>query len=432
MSDRAKIENLIRASGLWDGIRESTHRFLLTPETFSLEPDKVDWLRKLGSAITECLSGLGRIASIAANPDLAKNHAWQLIRRITQFEVPTLFRDLQLLRPSSPPIIFRIDVVESVDKQLFVVEIEATKSHGLGYASLFAKVAKTLKSTNCLPGIVSLLANEMRRRDHDSKGITLVLLYSESEHFYLPEFEILQQELQKNDIRLVIANEHEVEVANESLLIRDDIIANPLLLGLPIFNGSRERAPNKKTEKAIATLYENKVVDCLIPPKPFLGSKSMMAILRNDAKNEEVEAILRSQINGDALRTVRDALPETFLVEPNLTLPEISETEGYVLKEVVSSGAHGICFSGHPNFESTLKIAKKANGRFVLQRIIEARTRNFRYYPHGESVEKTQSWHTRIGVFYIARELADVCVTGCRLPPVHGGRDAIFMGTAIS
>lgn len=431
MSTHAVIEKMVVESGIWNGARKETHQFLLTPEIFPLGQTEVSWLRELGPAITECLSGLGRMATISADQDLAKNQTWHMIRRLAQFEVSPVFRELQIARPSAVPHVFRIDVVEGQDGKLYLVEIEATKSHGLGYASLFAKVGQALGGTRCLPGVILSLVKEVKRRSEESELKNLVLLYSDSEKFYLPEFEVLGAQLKIHGVNLVIASEYEVAVKGESLLVRGDPVIDPLLLCLPIFCGSRARNPNREAEKAVALLYKNKIVDCLIPPKPFLGSKSMMALLRNDTKNEEVEAILRSQIDAKALRIVRDSMPETFLVEPNFALPNISMENGYVLKEVVSSGAHGICFSDDPKFEGVLKVALKSKGRFVLQKVVKTRARSLRFFPKGESVENVQSWHTRIGVFYIARELAEVCVTGCRLPPVHGGKDAIFMGTVL-
>jgi len=425
------IEQMVLESGIWSGARRESHQFLLTPETFPLGQAELIWMRALGPAITECLSGLGRIIAIASNKDLAKNQTWHMIRHLAQFEVPAVFRELQIMRPSAVPHVFRIDVVEDQRGQMSLVEIEATKSHGLGYASLFGRVGQILGGGQFLPGVVPLLINEVKRRSNESEIKTLVLLYSDSEKFYLPEFEILSAELKCGGVDLIVASEYEVDVVAEILLVRETPVINPLLLGLPIFYGNRDRGPNHQAQQSLATLYKNKVIDCLIPPKPFMGSKSMMALLRNDTKNEEVEAILRSQISMQSLQVVRDAMPETFLVESNFALPKISTENRYVLKEVVSSGAHGICFSDEPRFEHTLKVAQRSKGRFVLQKVVETRTRSLRYYPKGESAERMRPWHTRIGVFYIGRELAEVCVTGCRLPPVHGGKDAIFMGTVI-
>lgn len=427
---KEKIEGFIRESGLWSGYRHTTHRFRLTPDIFPIKRDSIKWLQVLGPAITECLSGLGRIAAVASNHDLAKNRTWHMIRHLTELEVSPLFRELQLLRPSTPPLVFRVDVVEADTGELFVVEIEATKSHGLGYASLFSRIAKAIGHQPALPGIISLLAQETRRQNPvESK---LLAIYAESEAFYLPELEVLQRELRHEGVDLVIASEHELSVEAESLVVRGHSLGLPLLLGLPMFTGSRSRKPNKAAEQGLAAFYQKGQLNCLIPPKPYLGSKAMMAILRNDAKNEDLEAILRSQISAAALKTVRAALPETFLIERNFEIPPTNLTR-YVLKEVVSSGAHGITFSEDQRFEAVFETARRTTGHFVLQRVIETRQRAFHYYPESNGTAALSAeWYLRLGVFYIARELAEVCVTGCQKPPVHGGKESIFMSSTLA
>lgn len=415
----ADIEKLVRRSGIWNGSRQQSHAFRLTPDCFSLTADQICQLRNLGKPLMRALEGMGRIGTICQDEQLAKTKSWRDLRRVLDTEVPKRFRTLSRSRPSTAPWIFRVDMVEEEASGLLkIVEIEATKPHGFGYSTLMAHIAQHDTSAATLPGVASLLAKEIRRRRPDNP--TLIILLSLAEVFYEAESAVLGDELTRQGIKVLILRENDnYDLLNEGV---------PLLLTLPSFTGSKlHAAADLVREQVLREAYQQGRLECLLPPKLFLGSKSLLAVLSNAGGNAEWEAILRSQIDAPALATLRSSLPTTALVEPETTEPL---TGSWVLKEVLSSGAHGVTFSREGEiFREKLRAAASGRTRAVLQEEISCKTRSFKVWYPEEGGLRSEERHTRIAVFYAGGELADVTVTACRNPPVHGGREAIMLGS---
>lgn len=417
------IETIITNSGLWDGERAETHRFLTTPDLFPLSVEQVRDLRLLGVALTECLEGASRIAAIAKSGELGRGLAWRELQEFSVMQVEKAYRPLQVARPKQIPRIVKADFVEGEDGRLWLVEIDAMNRRGMGYTTLLSDIRRTVKpEAKAFPGVSPLLAAEVKRRNVDR----LVFLYAHKERFYLPEFEILKRALRVEGVELVIADELDMKIENGRIFVNGAEEPSRLFINFLVI------AKNAPLLTALSAMYLAGEVQFLIPPKPFLGSKALGGILRNDDGNEVLEAILRSQIDGAALDTVRRHTPETFFVGRHRELPEIDSNHPWVLKEAIASGAKGVVFSTDDGFSSALAAAKKADGRYVLQREVEGKKRYFRYYlPGSDDLTAAGRWYTRLVVYFIAGIPADVGVTGCQTKLVHGGKDAILMGAMI-
>ncbi len=420
------VQRIVTDSGIWTATRAQTHRFQLSTDLFSLPEDRVRELRELTFAVTKCLEGMARIAAIAEDEQLGKMPSWKNIRQTLQREVPARFRSLCRIRASTGPSIVRLDMVEDLDENWKIVEIEGVKSHGLGYSSLFAEIAG-LTQHDRLPGVAQLIAQEVHKRRPQNP--TLIHILAHSEIFYQAEGEILQKALARHGVRLILLQEDsKIKVEDGILTIEGDGIPNPLFLSIPPFAGKKYGAPaNLALENQLLKLYQDKSADCLIPPKLFMGSKGMLAILSNAEENAELDWILRSQINSDNLLLLRSYIPRTALVEPGTSFPV---NGGWVLKEVLESGAHGVCFSEEPDFRKKFEEARAGKIRAVLQEKIACKPRDF----HVSEGQKSQieSRHMRIAIFMVAGSLADVTITACKEAPVHGGKEAIMLGSILT
>ncbi|MEK7164763.1 MAG: hypothetical protein AAB779_02350, partial [Patescibacteria group bacterium] len=183
----------------------------------------------------------------------------------------------------------------------------------------------------------------------------------------------------------------------------------------------------------LAAFYQAGTVDFLIPPKPFLGAKAVLGLLRNDERNVRLEAILHSQIKPEALELVRQYIPETYLLHKNTDLAALRqrcEQERFVLKESISSGMKGTLFSDDRQFAFMLKQAGSSYYRFILQREVENRAHSFSYFTE-DGEEREDYWYTRVTAHYAARRLADIIVTARRDKKVHGAPDSLQLGTII-
>lgn len=416
------VENVVLKSGIWAGQQRQTHGFLLTPEVFRLSESQHQWLREFGLALHGCLAGAGRIAAVACDTDLNCNTTgWRLARQVAKKEVTFRHRDIQHLHPNHVPFIIKTDWVEDQSGQLRLVEIDAMNRRGLGYTTLFNRVRDTLyPEAQVLPGVARLIADEMVRR----RRAELIFLYAHKERFYLPEFMVFAAEMRKYGVEVVLSDELELEVREKKVVIRGEEKHDPLFVNFPVFS------KKGRTEVELAQLYRHEEIELLMPPKSFLGSKGLLALLKNESNDQNLESILGSQIDPKALTLVRESLPCTHMI--TLRSPEELGDGRWVLKETISAGTKGVVFSDDPSFQDAFKSARRASYKYVLQETVKGKQRQFRYWQNGQEEVSVADWYTRVIIYFVGRQPADVVVTACQDKLVHGGKQAINMGSIIA
>lgn len=439
MSPFETVQGVLSESGLWSHGRAQTHGFLLSPSCYEITESQRLELEKLGEVVHQCLAGVGRIFATAVVPGLTEGGSWGLIAKALRNGVPKVYESLQCLRPSRVPAICKVDLMLGADGRFYIAEIDGHNKHGLGYSILAARLRRSLRpEAKALPGAARLLAEDIWRRHGAARlpggayepvngASRLYLLYADQERFYAPEFEILRSELATLGIDCRVFSES--QAAREGLrnLINHHSESNRLLVDLPFLFKS------DGINQELAAFYQAGTVDFLIPPKPFLGAKAVLALLRNDERNVRLEAILHSQIKPEVLELVRRYIPETYLLHRNMDLRAVRERcqrERFVLKESISSGMKGTLFSDDERFDFMLERACSSYYRFVLQREVENQAQTFAYFTETGAVKEDQ-WYTRVTAHYAVRRLADIIVTARRDKKVHGAKDCLQLGTVI-
>lgn len=419
MLTKEAIEQVVFESGLWRaGGGKATHGFILSPSVYEVSQEKREELEAIGAALYDCLAGLGRIAAIARNPQLGHGHTWGMIARVLRTGVPKIYHDIMVLNASSVPSICKVDIMESGEGNFRLAEIDGHNKHGLGYSTLTARIRRAIMpEAQTFPGVATILAKEMERRGESGR---LVLLYADQERFYLPEFRILQNELATLGINLVVIAENDASV--------ESIAEWKLLVDFPFLYY------NQELNSHLAGLYRNGEIDFLIPPKPFFGSKAVLALLRNDIANEELEAILKSQIRPASLELLRRYIPETYLVHKGAKEEywrNRCNGKRFLLKESISSGMKGIVFPNESHFNAIMKRACGSYYRFILQEEVTNRSRSFHYFTD-EGYLQQGEWFVRVTVHYAARRVADIILTARRDKKVHGAIDCLMLGAVMS
>ena len=171
----------------------------------------------------------------------------------------------------------------------------------------------------------------------------------------------------------------------------------------------------------------------IIPPKPFLGAKGVLALLRNDGGNKYLEPLLYSFIKKQSLDLVRKYIPETLLVgkqaEGINSIKERVSRKRFVLKESISSGMKGTVFSGDACFDATLARACATNMNWILQEEVVNQPQTFSWFENGNGsipkIKTSDDWFMRVTTQYVNRKLGDVIVTACRDKAVHGGKKCL-------
>lgn len=409
---RESLEALARP--LWT---DQNHEFCLSPDVYEITKNGNEQLERIGEACIECLTGIGRLATIAANSDLAKMSSWRLIHRSLWNGIPSIYQSLAIKRPNSIPGSLKVDLIEGLDSKLWIAEIDGYNERGLGYCTLISKMRDVIDpNADTLPGIGPLYAKMVRKF---KRGDEILLIYARKERFYLPEFTLLAGELAQHGITLVVASEEEVRPAHKGFVVRGTMVYTTLLVYHPFIHY------NEALNQALAQRYLAGEIDFVLPPKPFFGSKAVLAILRNDENDPLLESTLRSQISGSALEVIREHIPQTYLIHRHMVWNQ--DIADFVLKKTIASGMKGTFFPEDEGFAKLHEQAHKSDFSFVLQREIKQKSTDYRYFTPDNGLEAVRCF-TRVIAFYIGRELAEIDVTALPRKAVHGATDSIFLG----
>lgn len=425
-----QVRQVVLESGLWDDGRELSHGFILSPSVYVVPQAKRNELQEIGFALYDCLAGLGDLMADACHTRNNGNHLYGMITRILRTGIPAIYHDLMVLHPDRVPSICKVDIMESDDGNFFIAEIDGHNKHGLGYSILGARIrdAVVMPQNHRFPGVAAIIAQEVKHRGEDS----IILLYADQERFYLPEFRILESELARLGVELTVVAESDTQIEHGHLVARGDKEKHKLFVDFPFLYH------NQELDARMAELYKNNEIDFLIPPKPFLGSKAVLALLRNDLDDSTLEDILLSYICPKSLELLRRYIPETYLVRKRSRDPKVTEAywveccggKKFVLKESISSGMKGTAFMDDANFNAIMARACSSYYRFILQQEVTNRARNFQYF--GDKGElKSGDWFVRVTVHYVVGGIADIIVTARRDKKVHGALDCLQLGSII-
>jgi hypothetical protein len=415
------LTSVMAASGLWDGTRKQSHGFLLSPSVYRITEAQHQELKRLGFALYDCLSGLSHIAVIAYDTSLNYRGAWMRARNVFSTGVPSIYQELQGSNVRHLPKLLKVDLMVDQMGNFRIAEIDGHNKHGLGYSTLARRFREALyPDAVALPGAVQALATMIK-----SSGRRHVkLLYADQERFYLPEFAVARQEFARHDVECSIVGEMQVT---------ESFLEEGLFIDLPFLN------QRTNLYQHVLSAYRSGAVEFIIPPKPFLGAKGVMALLRNDEQDEEIEALLRTFIKKTSLELVRRLVPETVLVGRKAlgfdAVKTRAQRKRFVLKESISSGMKGTVFSDSESFDAVLQVACKTNLNWILQEEVANDPQTFSWFENGsgDPVLKTSNdWFMRVTAHYVQRDLADIIVTARRDKAVHGAKDSIQISTTIA
>lgn len=414
------LTRTVSETGLWDGSQAHSHGFLLTPEVYHLSAANRQTLDQFAPALRETLSGVARIAAVTQSPQLGRGPAWNRVRRLLLVGVPKIYRGLAAHRPATGPAICKVDFMERPDGSLCIAEIDGHNKHGMGYSVLGSLLRRAASPDGrAYPGVAAAVATEVRALNTSR----LVLLAADQERFYLPDFKILRQALAREGVELVIVEETNQASVEEHILgpsERDRV----LLVDLPFMY--RNPILNQMLPKA----YLDGKLDFLFPPKPFLGSKTLLGLIRNEEDDPGLEAILRSHIHPTSLKCVRALIPPTYLISKATKTHQwrdLARTPGWVIKDAMSSGMKGTSFADERAFQAFLARAGASYDRAVLQEQISTRAHRLRFFT-SDGVPRVDTWYLRITAHITRRAIADLCITARRDRAVHGAKDALMFG----
>lgn len=411
------IRQIVIDSGLWQGEREDSHRFILSPEVYSLSDYELTQLKTLGRSLYAVMQGLSRIVGKSEDQKVAKGRIWDIIRRVSSVGIPRSHRRVQTRFPDDYPVIFKVDLLRSGGK-FWVVEFDGVNTHGFGYTVLLNRIRDSLisKQARRLRGTVPTIAEYMHSH---YAAMPLFLFVSSNSRFYEPYYRIMTKELLGRGLWTTFSGEwmedHEKMLASW----------HKLALQFPIF---RTDSP---LQFILAERYAERQLSFLIPPKTFMGSKSVMALLKNELLDRELEAILTEEIDDAMLESFRSFIPATYLVYPDgqNVLPNFLRGRFWVMKRAISSGSKGTAFIT-PDMVTSRFLANEAPYQTILQEELPNDPLMLTYY--GEEGEfKVDTWFARFTAHYHFGELVDMDITARRDKLVHGAKDCLMFSATL-
>ncbi|MFH1551795.1 MAG: hypothetical protein ABIC36_02865 [bacterium] len=403
---KEEIEKIVLKPGLWNNDRRVSHGFCLSPDVYRLKKKHETEFKKIAFALNNCLLGLSRIANMTLDYKVARGRDWNMIRRVLRTGIPRAYRNIQLPYPDLIPSICKVDFIQGVDGRFWISEIDGYNKHGLGYSVLAKRISRFIyPEANRFPGVVFVINKALK--EPENKINKLVLIYNNDDRFYLPEFLILQDELKDHDIDLLIESEDNFKIK---------ITTPQFFVDFPILS-------NLKLRKELIHLYYENKIKFLIPPKPFFSSKAVLALLKNDIQNKEIEKILKSQINSSSLKKIREHIPRTYFVNQEKKI----KVEDFVIKGVFSSGSKEVFFSDEPIFKKKLEQAYASGYNFILQEEIVNALNRFKYFSENDKI-KEDDWSIRLTVHFNFKEIAEMTVVARKDRKIHGAIDCLQLG----
>ena len=405
-----ELNRLMVESGIWIGNRRETHGFLLSPEPYVISKGHKAQLESIALALNICLRGLSRIFAIAADPILGSPRWWRNLGNLMKIQVPDYFNSVMGMHPDAIPFLSKIDLVEDTEGKLWIVEIDAGNPRALGFSHFFTSLIPNPRvSGQPFPGVLNPMLQVVRNQDGK-----LTCLLSERERWYLPWVEVLIQALKNQGLE-------EMEVVLE----RDFVFENKtLLLHMPL-------VMNKSLVRNLFERYKSGGLKFLMPPKPFLGSKGLLAILWNLHEDPILEGVLRSQIPEEHLKLLREHIPKTGFLYPGQGPPVLGPV---VLKSLVSSGMHGVYFSDDEKYAHAYGEHERKKGSAptaVLQTLVNVKKVKFNHFDETGHIIQDERY-VRFAAHVGDGKVADVSITARTDRAVHGAKDAILTGCVVS
>jgi len=433
--------------GLWEaGSDKGRFAFRLSPDVLELNFEQKAELEEINDLMFSrggFFDGANRLFDRTFDQRFISTNTGAKVLKTLRSGLPKAERELIKSGDRQMPAVCRLDLALAPDQdsEFKILEVEGDKTHAFGYATIAELFARQIAdvTTERLPGLVFDFGTFLK-----GAGATpekpAVLIVGREEMFYETELKFFAQICRKNLIPLVVLAEREVQVSTSGISLNDgsfpagkNSFTTDLLVNLPVLTPDGYRGTGIDADLLLRLFAEGKI-RCLIPPKRFLGSKGLLALVSNGDNDPELETILRGCFDPGKLARLRELIPSTFVISKKSkvrALAELDENPGaWVIKKSMSSGMRGVALPEGNRQRSMLGEAVEAPFNYVMQAKVAQETRTFRFAePNNLNIIKRARMFMRISPFCTPGGISTVCVTGRETSDVHGATDSILIST---
>ena len=345
--------------------------FNLSDEFFIIEPIDLQKIVAIGPVINRFMFAMQSIVHTVVDPELRLGKYLRLVRDILLVELSAEHKKLAGIHPQRNSLLTRIDFMIDEAGELKIAEIDPMNKHGIGFALLCRNESGQGERQKILS-----LFSELLDGYED-----LSILISRKDEFFQKEQQYFARKLSEctgKSVR-IIREEDESEIIKKVENLTSCFLDCPALRNVDL---------NLK----LLGVFQSTPKRFLVPPKHWMANKALMAFIYEPVLLE----ILRVFLSAEDIGTLQRLVPPTYMRNPN--------SEGFVVKKVLSSGAKGVFFGGN------------APDKDVIYQ---------KYVPQRKFLLDTKEQHIRLAAHFVATKLGELTVTSSIKVPVHGNSESV-------
>jgi hypothetical protein len=395
---KQQIEDYLVEAGYWGSqFLRDRNNFVLSPCAYNVSREQEQEIATMGKSIYAALGNVAeKIHNIAKG--VPKNRSEQELIGIATRGSKKLLSPAETIDGLIPPVI-KVDMVQDCEGRYYVIEVDAYNPRGLGFNALLENKALLNGERQNIIGTVDILSKMLL---NFCPGGKFVYLVSEYERYYEPSFLVLQKELLKKDVEMVLIKESSFLEDKDmlELVLKDNSFC---MFMIP------ESLDSVELREILMKGYKEGGIKYFFPPKAYLGSKLLLPYIK-----EQIG------VNG--------YIPNTKLMSKYHDGNDLRIDLGWVLKAGQSSGMKGVLFSDSNKeaFEKCfIQESKKKRPSWVIQELIKQRSLPIQVF-EGENLI-TKDYFLRIIAQFNQEGLIGLDITGRTDTMVHGAPDCIML-----
>lgn len=354
-----------------DWVVPNKQNFKLSDELFSIELADLQRIMVLGPVISRFMSAMQTILYIAVSTNLKLVNSYSFIRNILLWDINTDHKKLVGVHPQRNSLLTRIDFMVSENSELKIAEIDPMNKHGLGFALLCRNESGHSERQKILT-----LFSELVNGYED-----LSIIISRKDEFFHQEQEYFARKLGEFSGKptCIITERCKGELIKK--------MENPAscFLDCPVLDDAN-------INQRLLHVFNETPKRFLVPPKHWMANKALMAFLYEPV----LLKTLRAFLDDKDIDLLQQHIPPTYTTNPN--------SEGFIVKKVMSSGAKGVFFNGNAPDKGVIYQQYVHQKKYVLDGMGQ---------------------HIRLAAHFVGVKLGELTVTSSAQVPVHGGSNAV-------
>lgn len=324
--------------------------------------------------------------------------------------------ELQRARNEALPIMARDDVILDIYGKFLLAESEGIKISGFGYPMIMQLMlsASGVNSSQHLSFYSDLADRIKEKQSTGDNPEPIAIIMGIYDDFHKVDLTTVARALQFLGVETIGLREQAL-ILNPTMLDSSKGIELPdgrYSRTLFAFPNAEEiaggRLPQNSATEKLMDMYSTGLIDVLIPPKPFLGSKAGRVIVQDSRFSRIVEPLAES-LDID-LQTLRNSIPQARFLTGEETTDEVRE---FFVKRSTQSGDGGVAGPGvefdnrKASFLDEFRRGGKASfGSLTAEEPIQTQT-----FEISKNGNLTPNCFARFSTFRVGKETRSVVVT---------------------